>query len=144
MGDFDENLEEIVNTNIPGLNDLVQEAGTTGGNNHGRKNGKRNQKQEQESNKPEYPTFKYSARFRGALHEAILLNNEPVFLTYKNGHLKTVNHFEEINRILTPPCIEEYPYEPIEFESIDEVKEYEKMAKMETIDTLYQHIKSNC
>ena len=143
MGDFDENLEEIVNTNIPGLNDLVQEAGTTGGNNHGRKNGKRNQKQEQESNKPEYPTFKYSSRFRGLLHEAILLNNEPAFLIYSDNHSKTVKQIEEVNRILVPPCIEGYPaYEPIEFKSLEEIKEYEEKARNENIYTLFIKIRN--
>jgi hypothetical protein len=53
-----------------------------------------NQKQEKDKKpKSKYPTFKYSARLRGKLHEAVLLNGEPVFLTYSssNGLLKKLS-----------------------------------------------------
>ena len=40
--------------------------------------------------KHEYMTFKYSSRFRGTLHEAILLNGKPVFLKYENGQVQVV------------------------------------------------------
>lgn len=92
--------------------------------------------------KPQHPVFKYSRRFRGLLHEAILLGDEPFFLTYSNGHLELVKNIEEANRILRPPCIEEYPYEPIEFDSLKEIKEYEDIALNETLDSLYQKVKA--
>jgi hypothetical protein len=99
-----------------------------------------------QSNKPEqkreYATFKYSSRFRGALHEAILIDGEPVFVKYENGRLEIVRKVEEFNRILRPPCIEEYPYEPIEFSSLEEVTRFERMALNEIIETLYQSIKT--
>ena len=106
-------------------------------------NQNQNQKQKQDKAKHEYPTFKYSSRFRGLLHEATLLNGEPVFLTYSSdGHLNVVKKIEEVNRILIPPCIEEYlAYEPIEFKPLKEIQEYEEKAKKETIDTLYQKIR---
>ena len=119
--------------------------GNANGNSRKQKQQNQNQKQnqKQDKSKREYPTFKYSSRFRGLLHEAILLNGEPVFLSYSDGHLKAVKQIEEINRILTPPSIEEYPaYEPIEFKSLKEIQEYEEKAKKETIDTLYQKIKN--
>jgi hypothetical protein len=68
-------------------------AGVKGGSDYSKdisNTGSKNQKEKDRDKKPEFPTFKYSSRFRGALHEAVLLNGEPVFLTYQNGHLKTV------------------------------------------------------
>jgi hypothetical protein len=101
------------------------------------------QSQKQDKSKHKYPTFKYSSRLRGVLHEAILLNDEPAFLTYSNNHSKVVKQIEEVNRILIPPCIEEYPsYEPIEFKSLSEIERYEVNAKNETIDTLYLKIRN--
>lgn len=115
----------------------VAKAGTKGGNGQGHKEGNKKQK---EDKRPEHPAFKYSGRFRKPLHEAILLNDESVFLTYADSHLKIVKQIEETNRILKPPCIEEYPYEPIEFSSLKEIKAIEKQVLKETIDSLYQRI----
>lgn len=89
------------------------------GNGNGRS---KNTKTEQ---KHEYMTFKYSSRFRGTLHEAILLNGSPAFLKYENGRISVVPKIEEQDRILRPPSIEEYPYEPIEFNSVEEIKKYQ-------------------
>jgi hypothetical protein len=114
-------------------------AGLSGGSKYRGKTKKQNDK---EKDKPKVSIFKYSKRLRGKLHESILLNDEPFFLTYADGQLKTVKQVEEANRILIPPSIEEYPYDPYEFESIEEIKEYEDRAKRETIDTLYQNVKS--
>jgi hypothetical protein len=140
-GDFDENLENVANANLMGLKDVAL-SGTGGGNGRGNGEGRKDKKNDQKQDtKPYYPVFKYSARFRGKLHEAILLKDEPVFLTYSNDHLKTVKQIEEINRILRPPCIEEYPYEPIEFNSPKEIKAIERKALKESIDSLYESIK---
>ena len=111
--------------------------GNGGNGKSGNGNGKAESKKDKE--KPQIPIFKYSARFRKPLHEAILLNDEPVFLMWseENERLITVTHIEENNRILRPPCIEEYPYEPVEFSSIEEIKEYAGLAQKETNHTLY-------
>ena len=123
----------------------VLKAGIVGGNGHDGKSDNNVTKDKDTNNnnkKPKYSTYKYSTRLRGKLHEAILLNGEPVFLTYSDGHLNVVKQIEEVNRILVPPCIEEYPYDPIEFDSIEEINEFVERAKKETIDTLYQNIKN--
>jgi len=121
-------------------------AGLSGGSsNNGNGNGRHKQKQQKEQKeKPEHSIFKYSFRFKGPLHEAIMLGSEPFFLAYseKEGHLELVRRIEENNRILVPPSIEEYPYEPIEFSSKREIKDYEEMAQNETIDSLYQKAKA--
>jgi hypothetical protein len=121
-------------------------SGLTGGaRSKGNGNGNGKHKQEQQKEKPlEHSVFKYSSRFRGPLHESIMLGSGPFFLTYSgaNGHLGLVRQIEENNRILVPPSIEEHPYEPIEFSSKREIKDYEEMALNETIDSLYQKLKS--
>jgi hypothetical protein len=86
-------------------------------------------------------TFKYSSRFRGTLHEAILLNGKPVFLKYENGQVQVVPKIDEEDRVLRPPSIEEYPYEPIEFESYEEIKKYQAIISREaTNEILFQKI----
>jgi hypothetical protein len=87
---------------------------------------KKNQNQ-----KYDYMTFKYSSRFKGTLHEAILLNGKPVFLKYENGQIQVVAKIEEEERVLRPPNIEEYPYEPIEFDSYEEIKKYQAIVLTE-------------
>jgi hypothetical protein len=143
-GDFNEN-GDIVNPDVMKSLGLCLDAGgvkDVGGNdNEDGRNGKTIFKGKLQ-NKPEYSVFKYSSRFRGSLHEAVLLRGEPVFLTHANGQLQTVKRIEEVNRILRPPSIEEYPYEPYEFNSLEEIRAYGDKARTETIDTLYHTIKS--
>jgi hypothetical protein len=143
-GDFDE-YGELANPDIKQLLDLRPDIRDTRENNGNSSGNNKNQKyhsKKDEKLKPQHPVFKYSSRLRGLLHEAILLGSEPFFLTYSNGHLGLVKDIEEANRILRPPCIEEYPYEPIEFDSLKEIKEYEGMALTETLDSLYQKVKT--
>jgi hypothetical protein len=96
-----------------------------------------------EKEKPEITTFKYSTRFTGPLHEAIMLGSEPFFVSYSSvsGHFELIRKIEETNRLLIPPYPEEYPYEPIKFDSLGELRRYEDMALDETIDSLYKKVK---
>jgi hypothetical protein len=114
----------------------------SGGTNYksGNGNGKR---QKQKEEKIQIPIFKYTARFKKPLHEAILLGNEAFFLTWNQQKqvMEHVHHIEETKRILRPPDEGEYPYEPIEFESLAEIKEYAELAQHETMDSLYQKVK---
>jgi hypothetical protein len=106
-------------------------------------NNTNNNGKKQKLEKVEIPIFKYTARFKEPIHEAILLGTEAFFLTYnqQNQLIECVHHIEEGKRILRPPDEGEYPYEPIEFESKAEIKEYTELAKHETIDSLYQKVK---
>jgi hypothetical protein len=108
-------------------------------NNNG--NGKQ---QKQKDEKTYIPVFKYTARFKQPLHEAILLGTEPFFLVWneQKHEMECVHQIEEGKRILRPPEEGEYPYEPIEFESLTEIKEYAELARHETIDSLYQKVKA--
>lgn len=112
------------------------------GNGKGHKGGKKQPKTSQEQkDKPEFSVFKYSRRFKGQLHEAILLKDKPVFIRLRgNEGIQVLDKIIEDNRILVPPCIEEYPYEPIEFESEEELQQYFEKARHETIETLFQRV----
>jgi hypothetical protein len=101
------------------------------------------QKQKQKSKpKRQYSTYKYSNKGKGNLHEASLLSGLPAFLKYENGEIKTIQQIEESSRIIKPPNIEEYPYEPYEFVNVEEVRSYFDRAKKETIDSLFEKAKS--
>ena len=123
---------------LEGLSGGVKGSSHTDDNGNGK--GKQQQKQKEKS---EYSTFKYSTRLTGPLHEAIMLGSEPFFLTYSPviKSFDLVRKIEEVNRILVPPYPEEYPYDPIEFQSKKELQEYFDLANNETVDSLYQKIK---
>jgi hypothetical protein len=100
------------------------------------------EQQKQQKPKRPYSTYKYSNKGKGDLHEAVILSGLPVFLKYENGEIKTIQQIEESSRIIKPPNIEEYPYEPYEFVNIEEVRSYFDRAKKESIDSLFQKAKS--
>jgi hypothetical protein len=90
---------------------------------------------------PILPTYKYSKPF---LHEAIILEGIPSFISY--GHrANKIFPFEDIkesSRILRPPNREEYPYNPYEFADEQELEDYLRLARTQNIDSLYQKAKS--
>jgi hypothetical protein len=90
-----------------------------------------------DKSKRQYSTYKYSNKGKTQLHEAIILEGRPVFLKYENGNLEVIEHIEEINRIIKAPSHEEYPYEPYEFTSKEEIQSYLEQSKQTTIDSLY-------
>ena len=71
-----------------------------------------------------------------------MLSGRPVFRKYENGEFVQVDKIEESRRILKPPFAEEYPYEPYEFASIEELKSYKERAQAETVDSFYDRAKS--
>lgn len=83
--------------------------------------------------------YKYSRRFKIDLHEAVILNGQPIFLTYdrRDNSIKIVRSIKESNHAIRPPTAEEYPYEPYEFKDMSEVLSYAHRAKNESIDYLY-------
>jgi hypothetical protein len=103
-----------------------------------RNNNSDGKKQEEEK----ASTYKYSKLGRGVLHESIILGGIPTFVKYENGKIESVLEICEPSRILKAPYPEEYPYRPYEFASIDELEEYVKRAKKESIYSLYQKAKS--
>ena len=52
-------------------------------------------------------------------------------INLENGQVQIVLKIDEEDRVLRPPSIEEYPYEPIEFESYEEIKEYQAIVLKE-------------
>jgi hypothetical protein len=106
------------------------------------RNKKQNRENKDEKPLPVYSTYKYSRPF---LHEAIILGGIPNFISYAPRFDKILafeNIQEPPGRVLVPPNREEYPYTPYEFVDSQELDEYHKRAKAETIDSLYQKAKS--
>ena len=69
----------------------------------------------------------------------MILGGVPVFLRYDKENNKIVPYqsIEEETRILRPPNLEEYPYSPYEFDSVEELDEYLEYARKQSIDSLY-------
>jgi hypothetical protein len=103
-----------------------------------------NGKQIQKKEKPEIPIYKYTTRFRKPLHEAILLSGQPFFIAYdpSKKYIGCIAKIAENKRILRPPDDSEYPYEPIEFESLSEIKRFTELAFKENIDSLFERSRS--
>ncbi|HEY7573406.1 MAG TPA: hypothetical protein VH796_18760 [Nitrososphaeraceae archaeon] len=87
--------------------------------------------------KRQFIAYKYSNKGKAPLHESIIFEGRPVFLKYQNGNLEIVEYIEEINRIIKAPSHEEYPYEPYEFTSQEEIQSYLEQAKQASIYSLY-------
>ena len=114
-------------------------------------NGRGKNKENQNKNKY-YPksdsnsstiAFKYSNRSKSSLHEAVILDGRPVFLTYnsENDKFNTVDSIQESNHVIKPPQPEEYPYEAYEFANLDEILSYAKVTREESFDSLYDRAK---
>jgi hypothetical protein len=98
--------------------------------------------QPEQRSKRQYPTYKYSNKGKGDLHEAIISSGLPIFLKCENCEIKTIQQIEESSRIIRAPNIEEYPYEPYEFSNIEEVRFYFDRARKESINSLFSKAKS--
>jgi hypothetical protein len=82
----------------------------------------RKDRDKDKESKPSIMTYKYSNNRKGLLHESVILAGHPVFIKYENGQVKAVEHIEEPTRIIRPHRKEEYPYPPLGFADINEVK----------------------
>lgn len=146
-GDFDDELEDITTPSVLGA--LSSGNGNGNGNGNGGGDGKKKPPHAQKGSekekgkgkeKIEIPIYKYTANFKMPLHEAILLAGQPFFIAYdpQKKFIGCINNIEEAKRILRPPDSSEYPYEPIEFESLTELKKYTELALEQNPDSLYQ------
>ena len=98
---------------------------------------KNKDKDREEKSLPAFPTYKYS---KPGLYESVIVGGHPFFIKYdaESAEIMVVENIKENSRILRPPNHEEYPYRPYEFVDAAELSEYVKIAKNETIDSLYQ------
>jgi hypothetical protein len=121
---------------------IVEENGNGKAKKKKKNNNEEEQSQYKSKSKRSYPTYKYSNKGKGPLHEAVLLAGLPIYLTYENSQIKEIPQIEESSRILVPPDPEEYPYEAYEFKDMGEVLSYVERVKKESRDSLYQKAKS--
>jgi hypothetical protein len=98
--------------------------------------------------KPEETVHKYSSKGQGPLREAVLIAGIPYFIKRsfnekRNDFFITVDpKIEEATKVLRPPFVEEYPYTPYEFKTMDEPTRYLQRALKETPDSILDKIKS--
>ena len=98
--------------------------------------------------KPEEVVHKYSNKTKGQLRESVIIVGVPYFIKYyydenKGKYFVQIEYkVEEATKILIPPQKEEYPYEPYEFKDVGEPNYYLQRAKKESVDSIYQKIKS--
>jgi len=91
--------------------------------------------------------YKYSNKGKKELRESVVIEGTPYFLKYvfTEENNKSFTNLEpnilETTRIIRPPHLEEYPYEPYEFTDVGEPQYYLRKAIKETIDSIYQKIK---
>jgi len=144
--------EESGNGDVEQEGQQLVEAKDDGGNGNGGAGGKEDQgensprgKKDKKKERRELLAYKYSNKKKWDLHEAVILSGSPAFLYCKNSHGNShINHvsvIEENTRIIKPPHEEHYPYEPYEFEDMNEVLSYVERARNETIDSLYLQAK---
>jgi hypothetical protein len=94
--------------------------------------------------KREITTFKYSQLGKGDLYEAVFIKDGlPVFIKYNDqlNEFEKVDQIEEATRILTPPTLEECPYLPYEFESLEEINSINRFIQENNINLDYLYKK---
>jgi hypothetical protein len=94
----------------------------------------------------EYIVYKYSNKGKDRLREAVIMEGKPYFMAYVisdkgKDFLTSPPIIEEKTRILRPPHEEEYPYEPYEFENVEDPNRYLQRVKKDNIDSLYLEIR---
>jgi len=128
-----ENLSHRIESGKEWFDILPPSPGDRNNSNNNRNGGKKDRDSRNNSTKAEeekekkrlvVPTYKYSKIGKGDLYESVILGGISAFLRYDEANEKIVPYqsIEEETRILRPPSLEEYPYTPYEFESLEDKK----------------------
>lgn len=139
-GSIEDLADKIFDTNTLGLGDDKGNKKDSKG--KGSSNNNNDQSKDGAKTKRPFTAYKYSNKSRAPLHEAAIVAGQAVFLTNENGSIRQVESIEESNRIIKPPNAEEYPYEPYEFASMEEVNTYLTLANQRSKDLLFKDVKS--
>lgn len=88
--------------------------------------------------------FKYSDNGRINLHESIIIDRLPKFVTYNpiDDKVKIKDSIEEATRVISPYEFDEYPNMPYEFENEEQLNEYIEKARVLTKDSLFNKIQN--
>lgn len=97
--------------------------------------------EKEQNRKHEVICYKYSSNIKEDLHEAVILDNKPVFITYNGKKIVEVKSIKEESRAIVPPLPEEYPYSAYQFKNIGEVNTYLERAKKISFDAIYFTLK---
>jgi hypothetical protein len=92
--------------------------------------------------------YKYSNKTKGHLRESVIISGLPYFIRYGQNVEKNKDYvlcepkIEEGIKTLRPPYEVECPFIPYEFKTAEVPNQYLQRAKQETVDSIYQKIKS--
>ena len=99
----------------------------------------------QESKAKEEIIYKFSNKGNGRLREAAIIDGKPFFIKYYDEDKRFVQvepKIMDVSPPLRPPLLQEYPYSPYEFKTVDEPQRFLLKAIEETPDTLLAKIKT--
>ena len=136
--------EQEEQNQLPNSNRNDTKKGNKNKNHHKNSDNKETKSDKNEARLKTIPTFKYSNKGKDSLHEAIIVNGKPYFVTYDsiNDKIDTKEVIQESTRKLRPHNQEEYPYTPYEFESMEELQQFISRALDISKDELYTKAKS--
>lgn len=100
------------------------------------------QRRDEINNKKKIPIFKIT--IDGRIYESIIISTQSFFATYDEMEgLKILEKIEQNSRILIPAIEEEYPYNPIKFQTKEEIDRFIEMFGSQdiTIDLLFFKIR---
>jgi len=100
----------------------------------------------EESKQKEEIVYKFSNKGNGQLREAAIIEGKPYFIKYfcdqDRRFIQVEPKIIDVTPNLRPPLIQEYPYSPYEFRTVEEPQRYLLAAMKETPDTLLAKIKN--
>jgi hypothetical protein len=100
------------------------------------------------NSKTEEIVYKYSSKGTGILRECATITGIPYYVKksfnerLENEVVTIEPKIEEKTKTFRPPFEEEYPFIPYEFKNNEEPNQYLQLAKQETVDSIYEKIKS--
>ena len=104
-----------------------------------------NQESKQYPKLKEEIIYKFSNKGQGKLREAVIIEGKPYFIKFHNGDNRFVQvepKIMDVSPALRPPLLQEYPYSPYEFKTVNEPQRFLLKAIEETPDTLLSKIKT--
>lgn len=117
------------------------------GSSSGKKTTKHKQNEDKNDNRPgistEHVIYKYSNNNTNSLFEAVLINNRGYFLEIKDGIIKLHEKIEQSEKIVftTPQDKTSYLSKPYSFSSIEEIQDFVRRARKETVSSLFKRTK---
>jgi hypothetical protein len=104
------------------------------------------QQTKEDSKQKEEIVYKFSNKGQGQLREAAIVEGKPSFIKFfcdqDRRFIQVEPKIVDVTPVLRSPLLEEYPYNPYEFKTVDEPQRYLVKVLRETPDSLLVKIKN--